>query len=178
MWYLGTNWVHIGKAICVCVCVFLFNIPPTAKVIWRWGHSLKSHPTDWRSWGSNMGSLGTRQMVYRLHGVTTAAPVRLRKILSMTIWELTYNFQVYEKYWLTFLKFKCKILDKWDNAYIHLYKIVLPSFGVAYAPPNKNIEALTWGLNIYYCGDKMQESSRTFQENPSYNHIEVPFHPQ
>ena len=26
---------------------FVFNIPPTAKVIWRQGHGLKSHPTDW-----------------------------------------------------------------------------------------------------------------------------------
>ena len=30
-------------------CLFVFNLPPTAKVIWRWGHGLKSHPTDWRS---------------------------------------------------------------------------------------------------------------------------------
>ena len=29
------------------VLVFVFNVPPTAKVIWRWGHGLKSHPTDW-----------------------------------------------------------------------------------------------------------------------------------
>ena len=29
------------------VVVFVFNVPPTAKVIWRRGHSLKSHPTDW-----------------------------------------------------------------------------------------------------------------------------------
>ena len=29
------------------VVVFVFNVPPTAKVIWRWGHGLKSHPTDW-----------------------------------------------------------------------------------------------------------------------------------
>ena len=27
--------------------VFVFNVPPTAKVIWRWCHGLKSHPTDW-----------------------------------------------------------------------------------------------------------------------------------
>ena len=31
----------------VVVVVFVFNVPPTAKVIWRWGHSLKSQPTDW-----------------------------------------------------------------------------------------------------------------------------------
>ena len=26
--------------------VFVFNVPPTAKVIWERGHGLKSHPTD------------------------------------------------------------------------------------------------------------------------------------
>ena len=26
---------------------FVFNDPPTAKVIWRRGHGLKSHLTDW-----------------------------------------------------------------------------------------------------------------------------------
>ena len=28
------------------VYVFVFNVPSTAKVIWRWGHSLKSHPRN------------------------------------------------------------------------------------------------------------------------------------
>ena len=27
--------------------VFVFNVPPTVKVIWRRGHGLKSRPTDW-----------------------------------------------------------------------------------------------------------------------------------
>ena len=27
--------------------VVVFNVSPTAKVISRWGHGLKSHPTDW-----------------------------------------------------------------------------------------------------------------------------------
>ena len=31
----------------VVVVVFVFNVPPTAKVIWRRSHGLKSHPTDW-----------------------------------------------------------------------------------------------------------------------------------
>ena len=31
----------------VVVVVFMFNVPPTAKVIWRRGHGLKSRPTDW-----------------------------------------------------------------------------------------------------------------------------------
>ena len=42
------------------LCVFVFNVPPTAKVIWRRGHSLKSHPTDCYPWF-------TRQVVYPLH---------------------------------------------------------------------------------------------------------------
>ena len=29
------------------LCVFVFNIQPTAKDIWRRGRSLKSHPIDW-----------------------------------------------------------------------------------------------------------------------------------
>ena len=29
------------------VVVFVFNVPSTAKVIWRRGHGLKSHWTDW-----------------------------------------------------------------------------------------------------------------------------------
>ena len=31
------------------VVELVFNIPPTAKVIWRLDFSLKSHPKDWRS---------------------------------------------------------------------------------------------------------------------------------
>ena len=32
----------------MCVSVFVFNVPPTAKVIWRQGHGLKFHQTDWK----------------------------------------------------------------------------------------------------------------------------------
>ena len=31
------------------VSEFVFNVPPTAKVKWRWGHGLESHMIDWRS---------------------------------------------------------------------------------------------------------------------------------
>ena len=44
----------------------LFNIPPTAKVIWRRGHSLKSHPTDWWSRESNL-----RPLVYKASSLST-----------------------------------------------------------------------------------------------------------
>ena len=33
--------------ICSEFFVFVFNVAPTAKVIWRRGHGLKSHPTKW-----------------------------------------------------------------------------------------------------------------------------------
>ena len=36
---------HIGP--CLHVVVFVFSVPTTAKVIWRRGHGLKSHPTHW-----------------------------------------------------------------------------------------------------------------------------------
>ena len=51
--------------------MFVFNVPPTAKVIWRWGHGLKSQPTDWRSWESNL-----RPLVYKASGLSTI-PQRL-----------------------------------------------------------------------------------------------------
>ena len=51
--------------------VVVFNIPQTAKVIWRRGHSLKSHPSDWWSWESNL-----RSLVYRASGLSTT-PQRL-----------------------------------------------------------------------------------------------------
>ena len=46
-WAILSSWLS-------CV-VFVFNVPPTAKVIWRQGHGLKSHPTDWwTSWLSGI----------------------------------------------------------------------------------------------------------------------------
>ena len=44
------TWPFLGfkqENIVLFQCVFVFNVLPTAKVIWRRGHSLKSHPTDW-----------------------------------------------------------------------------------------------------------------------------------
>ena len=53
------------------VVVLVFNVPPTAKVIWRRGHGFKSHPTDWRSRESNL-----RPLVYKASGLSTT-PQRL-----------------------------------------------------------------------------------------------------
>ena len=51
----------ISNEICIYLLAlkseFVFNIPPTAKVIWRQSNSLESHQTDWRSQGSNSGPL-------------------------------------------------------------------------------------------------------------------------
>ena len=71
----GTEW-HKRQLV---VVVFVFNVPPTAKVIWRRGHGLKSHPTDWWSRESNL-----RPLVYKASGLSTA-PQRLHKRQSNTI---------------------------------------------------------------------------------------------
>ena len=58
----------------VDVVVFVFNVPTTAKVIWKRGHSLKSHPTDLCSRGSKL-----RPLVYKASGLSTK-PQRLHKV--------------------------------------------------------------------------------------------------
>ena len=57
--------------------MFVFNVPPTAKIIWRRGHELKSHPTDWWSRESNL-----RPLVYKASGLSTT-PQRLLGITSI-----------------------------------------------------------------------------------------------
>ena len=52
--------------------VFVFNVPLTAKVIWRWGHGLKPPTTDWWSWGSNLLPL-----VYKASGLSTTPSIDL-----------------------------------------------------------------------------------------------------
>ena len=48
---LTFNLLFISSLLCfynfLIVVVFVFKVPPTAKVIWRRGHGLKSRPTDW-----------------------------------------------------------------------------------------------------------------------------------
>ena len=54
------------------VVVFVFNNSPTADVVWRRDQGIKSHPTDWRSWGLNR-----RPLFYKASGLSTntiAAP--------------------------------------------------------------------------------------------------------
>ena len=65
-------------ALVFVVVVFVFNVPPTAKVIWRRGHGLKSHPTDWRSRESNL-----RPLVYKASGLSTT-PRRLLALVYKT----------------------------------------------------------------------------------------------
>ena len=36
-----------NRGLISCIVVVVFNVPPTAKVIWRRDHGFKSHPTDW-----------------------------------------------------------------------------------------------------------------------------------
>ena len=52
---------------CRFIVVFVFNVQPTAKVIWRRCHGLKSHPTVWWSRESTCDPWFTRGAVNRLH---------------------------------------------------------------------------------------------------------------
>ena len=81
------------------IVVFVFNIPPTAKVIWRRGHSLKSHPTDQWSRESNL-----RSPVYKASGLSTT-PQRLQDIPLYIIGVSDNNFQkiVYSVVWRSLL---------------------------------------------------------------------------
>ena len=60
-----------------------FNIPPTAKVIQRQDLSLKSHPKDWRSLGTNPPPL-----VYKASSLNNI-PLRLLRFCDY-IW-ITFN---------------------------------------------------------------------------------------
>ena len=71
-------WFTDFRETVVVVVVLVFNVPPTAKVIWRQGHGLKSHPTDWRSRESNL-----RPLVYKASGLSTT-PQRLLSGNGMT----------------------------------------------------------------------------------------------
>ena len=58
--------------------MFVFNVPPTAKVMWGRGHGLKSHPADWRSRESTL-----RPLVYKASGLSTT-PQRLQYAIICT----------------------------------------------------------------------------------------------
>ena len=48
--------------------MFVFNVPPTAKVIWGWGHGFIENLSDrLEKLGSNSGHLGTSRVVYPLY---------------------------------------------------------------------------------------------------------------
>ena len=51
----------------LCIVVVVFNIPPTAIVIWSQGHGLKSHPIDGEARDRTCEPYLTRQVVYPLH---------------------------------------------------------------------------------------------------------------
>ena len=53
------------------VYVFVLNSLPAATVLGKQGHSLKSHLTDWKSLGSNLGHLDT---IYKVSGLSKTAP--------------------------------------------------------------------------------------------------------
>ena len=97
------------RVITFAVVAFVFNVSSTAKVIWRRGHGLKSHPTDWWSRESNL-----RPLVYKASGLSTT-PQRLPNICCeyIKVPSLERCFWVFKAYVLT------KQVEKnnkfWDN---------------------------------------------------------------
>ena len=67
----------------ILIVVLVFNVPPTAKVIWRRGHGFKSHPTDWRSRESSL-----RPLVYKASGLSTTP----QRLLISIVMILTHSF--------------------------------------------------------------------------------------
>ena len=67
-WEQYTSISSNGHRKCTCsyVVVLVFEVPSTDKVIWRRGHGLKSHPTDWKSLESNL-----RPLVYKGSDLST-----------------------------------------------------------------------------------------------------------
>ena len=82
----------------------MFNVQPTAKIIWCWGRGLKSNPTDWRSQGIN-----TQSLVHKACGLSTT-PQRLlneivhkakfwrllKRICKLSCLNLTVNFEIFK----------------------------------------------------------------------------------
>ena len=71
----------------IVVVVFVFNVTPTAKVMWRRSHGFKSHPTDWWSRESNL-----RPLVYKASGLSTT-PQRLLSEALLNPKSPIYNLQ-------------------------------------------------------------------------------------
>ena len=65
----------------IVVFVFVFNVPPTAKVIWRRDIGLKSYPTDLWSRESNL-----RPLVYKASGLSTTPQRPLGPIALQRLW--------------------------------------------------------------------------------------------
>ena len=72
------SWHIVSNTSSHMLCLFVFSIPPIAEAIWGQGHSLKSHPTDWRSRGLNLQPL-TRQAV--IHNTTATSTHMLCKLV-------------------------------------------------------------------------------------------------
>ena len=92
--------------------VFVFNVSPTAKVIWRRGHGLKSHPTDWWSRESNLRPLVYKASGLSIHYTKAASKCRIRSIIFPYTLAHKHQFKI-------LLKERCEI--------DYLHRLVLTS---------------------------------------------------
>ena len=69
------------QALHFVVVVFVFNVPSTAKVIWRQGHCLKSHPTRLVKTGNEPAAPGLQGKQFT-HNTMAAPPNILSDFIS------------------------------------------------------------------------------------------------
>ena len=95
------------------VVVFVLNVPSTAKVIWRRGHGLKTHPTDWWSQESNL-----RPLVYKASSLSsTPQQLLIVAYLDMDFgWWVFYSLLRFNEYF-THYWFNKLFLTNWFNEY-------------------------------------------------------------
>ena len=78
VYYVPTNGSWYSSRTCHFPCInytitdqtvseFVFNVSSTDMVIWRWATALESVLIYCSSQGSNLGSQGTKQVIYPLH---------------------------------------------------------------------------------------------------------------
>ena len=77
--------------------MFLFNVPPTAKVIWRWGHGFKVSSDGLVKQRSNL-----QPLVYKASGLSTKYPTAAPNVLVIL---------AYIIFWLMIDKFKFQLKE-------------------------------------------------------------------
>ena len=120
-----------------CLCLFVFNSLPTAKVIWRRGHSFKSYLTDQRNQGSNLPAL-----VYKASSLSTT----IRRLLTILFKNGTYRMWL--KIFLNSLHcgaqwLSGRVLDSQEPLFMSLSKTLYPLLSNGSTPEDRKHSNMT-----------------------------------